>query len=92
MGRARNKQLERIRNFTLWSYAAIYLLTAKDTLVRQLIAVVLPLLLLIPSEASAQSQLPKTPVRAVIDNYFGTNVVDPYRWLENTSIPKSSPG
>ncbi len=55
---------------------------------RQLIAVVLPLLLLIPSEASAQSELPKTPVRAVIDKYFGTNVVDPYRWLENTSDPE----
>jgi prolyl oligopeptidase len=87
-GRARNKQLERIRNFTLWSYAAIYLLTAKDTPMRQLIAIVLPILLLIPAVASAQSELPKTPVRAVIDNYFGTNVVDPYRWLENTSDPE----
>ena len=24
----------------------------------------------------------------MIDNYFGTNVVDPYRWLENTSDPE----
>ena len=55
---------------------------------RQLIAVVLPLLLLIPAVASAQSEPPKTPVRAVIDNYFGTNVVDAYRWLENTSDPE----
>ncbi len=55
---------------------------------RQLIAVVLPLLLLIPVVASAQSEPPKTPVRALIDNYFGTNVVDPYRWLENTSDPE----
>jgi prolyl oligopeptidase len=55
---------------------------------RRLFSIVFPLLLLIPAVASAQSELPKTPVRAVIDNYFGTNVVDPYRWLENTSDPE----
>ncbi len=67
---------------------ANYLLPFKDNLVRRLIGTVLPLLLLIPAVASAQSELPKTPVRAVINNYFGTNVVDPYRWLENTSDPE----
>ncbi len=36
---------------------------------------------------SAQILLPKTPVREVTDDYFGTRVVDPYRWLENTSDP-----
>jgi prolyl oligopeptidase len=46
------------------------------------------LLLLIPAVATAQSQLPNTPVRPVIDDYFGTKVVDPYRWLENTSDPE----
>src|SRR5580692_4551212 len=55
---------------------------------QRLIGIVLPLLLLMPALACAQSELPKTPVRAVIDNYFGTNVVDPYRWLENTSDPE----
>lgn len=55
---------------------------------RRLIGFLLPLLLLIPAVASAQSQLPHTPVRAVIDDYFGTKVVDPYRWLENTSDPE----
>jgi len=55
---------------------------------RRLIGFVLLLLLLIAAAASAQSQLPNTPVRPVIDDYFGTKVVDPYRWLENTSDPE----
>jgi len=55
---------------------------------RRLIAIVLPLLLLIPAVVWAQSALPQTPVRAVIDDYFGTKVADPYRWLENTSDPE----
>ncbi|HTD22027.1 MAG TPA: prolyl oligopeptidase family serine peptidase [Terriglobales bacterium] len=33
-------------------------------------------------------ELPTTPVRNVTDDYFGTKVVDPYRWLENTSDPE----
>jgi prolyl oligopeptidase len=67
---------------------ANYLLTVKDNLVRRLIEIVLPLLLLIPAVASAQSEPPKTPVRPVTEDYFGTKVVDPYRWLENTSDPE----
>jgi prolyl oligopeptidase len=38
--------------------------------------------------ANAQSRLPNTPRHDVIDNYFGTQVVDPYRWLEKTSDPE----
>src|SRR5712692_9538999 len=33
-------------------------------------------------------ELPPTPVRNVTDDYFGTKVTDPYRWLENTSDPE----
>jgi prolyl oligopeptidase len=55
---------------------------------RRQIGFALALLLLIPTVATAQSQLPNTPVRAVIDDYFGTKVVDPYRWMENTSDPE----
>jgi len=52
------------------------------------IGFVLSLVLLIPVLATAQSQPPNTPVRPVTDDYFGTKVVDPYRWLENTSDPE----
>jgi len=68
---------------------ANYLMTAKDNLVRGLIGIALPFLLLIPAMASAQTELPKTPVRPITDDYFGTKVVDPYRWLENTSDPEA---
>src|ERR1700689_483834 len=55
---------------------------------RRVIGLVLPLLLLIPAVASAQSQLPNTPVRPVTEDYFGTKVVDPYRGAQNTSHPE----
>ena len=83
-----NKPLERIRYYKLWSYAANHLHTGKDNFMRRLIGIVLPLLLLIPTMTAAQSELPKTPVRPVTEDYFGTKVVDPYRWLENTSDPE----
>jgi prolyl oligopeptidase len=40
---------------------------------------------LIPPITAAQSAPPPTPVREVKEEYFGTTVVDPYRWLEKTS-------
>jgi prolyl oligopeptidase len=45
----------------------------------------LALAILLSGFASAQSKLPATPVRNVTEEYFGTKVTDPYRWLENTS-------
>ena len=38
--------------------------------------------------AVAQSKLPNAPVREVTDDYFGTKVTDPYRWIENTKDPE----
>jgi prolyl oligopeptidase len=43
--------------------------------------------LLGPAVAFSQTKLPKTPVREVTEDFFGTKVTDPYRWLENTSNP-----
>jgi prolyl oligopeptidase len=55
---------------------------------QRLISFVLPAVLLLPPLAAAQSAPPKTPVRDVTEEYFGVKVVDPYRWLENTSDPE----
>jgi prolyl oligopeptidase len=38
--------------------------------------------------SGAVSQPPVAPVRPVTDHYFGTSVVDPYRWMEDRSAPE----
>ncbi len=38
---------------------------------------------LAPWLSLAQDQPPKAPVHEVQDDYFGTKITDPYRWLEN---------
>jgi len=55
---------------------------------RRRITCLLVLALIGSSFSIAQSKLPNTPVREVTDEYFGTKVSDPYRWLENTSDPE----
>ena len=55
---------------------------------RRLTLACVTLTLLFSSAVFAQVKLPKTPVREVTDDYFGTSVTDPYRWLENTSDPE----
>ena len=52
---------------------------------RRLTLAALSLALFLSTLASGQVKLPKTPVREVTEDYFGTKVTDPYRWLENTS-------
>ena len=44
---------------------------------------VVMLLLAATGSAVGQSKLPNTPVREVTEDYFGTRVSDPYRWLED---------
>ena len=44
--------------------------------------------LLIATVARGQSAPPKPPVRPVTDNYFGTKVVDNYRYFENLKDPE----
>jgi prolyl oligopeptidase len=55
---------------------------------RRLTLACLTLTLLFSSAVFAQVKLPKTPVREVTEDYFGTKVTDPYRWLENTADPE----
>jgi len=41
--------------------------------------------------ATPALEYPRTEKVAVVDNYFGTMVEDPYRWLENENDPKLRP-
>jgi prolyl oligopeptidase len=55
---------------------------------RRLVKFLLVLAVIGSDLAVAQSKLPDTPVREVTEDYFGTKVTDPYRWLENTNGPE----
>jgi prolyl oligopeptidase len=52
---------------------------------RRIILAILATTLFLNGPAFSQAKLPNTPVRNVTEDYFGTKVTDPYRWLENTS-------
>jgi prolyl oligopeptidase len=41
-----------------------------------------------PAADAPQSMPPKAPIRSVTDDYFGTNVVDNYRYFENLKDPE----
>ena len=38
--------------------------------------------------AEAPTRAPVAPVRPVTDDYFGTHVIDPYRWMEDRNAPE----
>ncbi len=42
-----------------------------------------------PLVVSAQLQYPKPEKGKTIDDYFGTKVADPYRWMEDVDAPKT---
>ncbi len=46
------------------------------------------LLTLAGCESQKKSDVPNTPTDEITDNYFGTTVTDPYRWLENGASTK----
>ena len=55
---------------------------------RRQVLLVLSLTTSFVSIALGQAKLPNTPRREVTETYFGTQVIDPYRWLEKTSDPE----
>jgi prolyl oligopeptidase len=55
---------------------------------QRLLQLVVAALLWLPFLAQAQTAPPTTPVREVSEEFFGTKVVDPYRWLEKTEDPE----
>ena len=60
----------------------------RGIIMRRLTLAFLAVAIFVPGLALSQIKLPKTPVREVAEDYFGTKVTDPYRWLENTTDPE----
>jgi len=54
------------------------------------LALLFPGLSIGQTNSSIVSKPPSTPTREVTDTYFGTKIIDPYRWLEDLKNPEVS--
>src|SRR6185437_5023180 len=59
-----------------------------DTRSKPSLVAVCAFALLVATGARGQSAPPKAPIRPVTDDYFGTKVVDNYRYFENLKDPE----
>ena len=58
---------------------------------KRLIPIIISMILLSSTQSSAQISYPATAKEKVVDTYFGVQVNEPYRWLENdTSVATSA--
>ena len=55
-----------------------------------IIAIAATLVAAAPTTATAQVSYPPTPKGQTVDEYFGTKVADPYRWLEDDTSPETA--
>jgi len=53
-------------------------------------AIILLVALVFPSTLVAQLQYPKTRQQDTVDDYHGTKVADPYRWLEDVESKETA--
>jgi len=56
-----------------------------DAMERAVLSLVLPLALTAEAE---MAKPPLAPMRPVTNGYFGTTVIDPFRWMENSASPE----
>jgi prolyl oligopeptidase len=57
---------------------------------KRLIPIIISMVLLSTTHSSSQIVYPETVKKMVVDTYFGTDVQDPYRWLENDTSKATS--
>jgi prolyl oligopeptidase len=62
--------------------------TTRDLAARALLALVLGAIPAGRTRAVQGVEYPKTHTGTVVDDFFGTKVADPYRWLEDTDNPE----
>src|SRR5262247_2462478 len=56
---------------------------------KKLVMLLVPAILQVPVAAAQRLRYPETKRDAVVDDYHGTPVADPYRWLEDAQAPET---